>query len=96
MDDSRQLSDVQLLNFLGLQVLQREVARDPAIACYTFRMPVSTIPMVQGLSQAKLSHLVNCLDYQCVFQIRPELLACADTPPALTALLAMARSPYAP
>ncbi len=95
MASTAQISDIELLNFLGLHVLQREVDRDSAAACYSFRLPADAIPLLRRLSEAEIATLVGNLGQQCMFQLRPELLACADAPSELAAVLAVARNPQA-
>ena len=95
MASTAQISDIELLNFLGLHVLQKEVDRDSASACYSFRLPAEAIPLLKRLSEAEIATLVGNLGQQCMFQLRPELLACADAPTELAAVLAVARNPRA-
>ena len=95
MASTPQISDIELLNFLGLHVLQKELGRDSASACYSFRLPAESITILKGLSEAEIATLVGNMGQQCMFQLRPELLACANAPPELAAVLAAARNPNA-
>jgi len=95
MASSLEITDIQLLNYVVLHIVQREIERDPAQACYSFRLPVTAVQPVRQLSEADMSQLVTSWGRQCMFQLRPDLLACAEMPAELRAVLSAARNPHA-
>jgi len=91
MASSASLTDVQIFNYFGLNLLQRIVREDRAMAGLMFSVPVSHAADIAHLTDAQMLGIVTNLGDECLFALRPELLRFARAPEGLAASLAAVR-----
>lgn len=96
MASSASLTEVQIFNYFGLNLLQRIVREDRAMAGLMFSVPVTHATDIAQLTDAQMLGIVTSLGDECLFSLRPELLQCAQAPEGLAASLAAVRQPASP
>jgi hypothetical protein len=80
-------SDFQFLNYMVLNVMQRQLLEDRPMACLKFDLPLPVGEYIANMPAAKTHGVVTAMGDTPVFSLRPDFGQLIEPPSALTIAL---------